>query len=204
MGTAQAFNWKGFSELCFDCTTRGNEGDKVVVTITRMQVNSQCYNINTGNFTQPGVGNAGNFILEATSSAVPGKTKGVIEFGGCLDLSPWGKHVDHEVYYGFHGEYPPEHLCHPHDNVNKWEWIRDEGGEDEAQSVYVSWLEAEWWWYNDKNDNSIIDRGELINEGTDICTWTGDIINGIPEHDKSFQCTEETLKKLNCNIKLKE
>jgi len=169
---AEAWGWFGFSVLRFEGTLRGQQGDTLTVTLKNATINVQCYNTNTGNFTQPGRGNSGLLTETVDAEEIPGKVKGIVSVDGSIDLSKWDNH-------GLHDDNPEDHLCWPFDNINKVEL---------PDSAWIQEFEADWVWKNDK--------GKVINEGTDRCEWTGEIVNGIPDHEAEFECDEESLKKI--------
>jgi len=184
LNDAGAWTWKGFSGLYIDDTVRGPEGDTITFTLHDVQVYTQCYNVNTDNESQPGIGNSGDIVLVLDTSTEPTKTKGVVSVNGFIDLAIFD---DHDYEYCYTDSETGEevciehiHTCVPYDNPNK---IEVEG------TAWVLSFVADWIW---KDSN-----GKIVNQGTDTCVWTGDIIDGYPEHDKPFECTSTSDKKIN-------
>ena len=175
IGTAQAFNWYGFSQLCVDDTLKGPKDTTIKFELTEVIVYTNCYNEQATDpdgklICQPGVGNAGTLTLVIDPEAIdPSKKVGDLLVKGCIDLS---KYDDH--FAGGH-----QHTCHPIDNPNKVEV---------SGSAYIVEFVANWNWI-DKN-------GRPIKHGTDTCTYNGiiDPETCLPEH-KQIPCLEEVFKK---------
>jgi hypothetical protein len=203
---AEAWAWYGFSELCGECTANGVVGEKITFDFD-IRVESQCWNTKTENFDQPGVGNFGVTAEAETISVYPDRDQGAIYVEICIPLDEYGDHSLHEAYRDVNGVFPPEHICHPHPNVNKAEWFAtcppDGVYADEIEctpgeplySVWVPYFTVDWVWYK---------KNGVRNSGTDYCEWNGDFYGGIPEHGVQFDCTGEILKKLNCDFKTKK
>ena len=169
---AEAWSWTGFSELCVDDAYRGRAGVTIDFTITDATIIAQCYNTNTDNDFQPGIGNGGTAELTTTTFADPSKKKGIVSVYGCVDMSRWDDHT-------LHTDHPEDHICFPYDNKNKEELLG---------TAYFQSFKATWYMYNED--------GDVINEGIDICVWDGELINGYPTHD-AFTCTSTSDKKIN-------
>jgi hypothetical protein len=207
---AKAWTWKGFSELTVSGTVRGKEGETIDFTVTDMTVNAQCYNINSGNLSQPGTGNFGMITLAVTTQQDPDKDRGIVSFEGKISLSPFDDHCTDSGEYdagpdgvpgtdddylvcpgpdevlGTEDDYPHLHICHPEYNENKVE---------EKDTGWVSAFTAGWEW-KDKNGNT-------INTGTDTCVLEDpqfymDPQDGYikPIHDQAFSCTSTSDRKI--------
>ena len=70
---AEAWGWTGFSSLCLEDSVRGPEGSTIMVTLSDVTVHTQCGNINSDQFDQPGTGNAGGLTLSIDPVASPDK-----------------------------------------------------------------------------------------------------------------------------------
>lgn len=178
---AGAWAYKAFSGLCASGSYRGQLGETIDFIIRDFTVHVQCTNINTDNQWQPGDGNSGTAEFSADTFADPDKHKGIVSFEGCLDTGLWDDHQNHLDYSAENdGAISPFHICTPIDNPNKWEVLA---------TAYFRTFTAEWWMYDS--------NGNQINHGTDVCTWTGELVGGYPEHDVPFTCTSTSDKKIN-------
>jgi hypothetical protein len=169
---AAAWSWYGFSALTLDDAVRGPEGGVIKITLQNVSVTAQCFNINSGQEDQPGVGNLGGLTIDVDVVPDPEKNKGIVSVFGEIDMSIFDNHDDPDHI----------HICFPYDNVNKEELL---------DSAVIYEFTAEWVWYK------YADRTEpgdpTINSGTDYCTWDGEI--GI-DHDLPFKCVELSEKNL--------
>ena len=77
------------------------------------------------------------------------------------------------------------HICFPYNNVNKIEV-------DGTAVIYE--FTADWVWY--KHADQTGPDAPIMNSGTDKCTWTGEIVDGYPEHEAPFECVSVSNKKL--------
>ena len=78
IGQANALNWYGFSQLCFEGEFKGTKDSNLEVTLVDVTVFAQCYNINNPGTCQPGVGNAGDITIKVDALADPEKIKGTL------------------------------------------------------------------------------------------------------------------------------
>jgi hypothetical protein len=175
---AEAWSWKGFSALTVEDKFRGPEGI-IVFTLREATVYTQCFNVNTDNLAQPGVGNGGDAGIVRSFDTEPTKAKGVVSFKGDIELSIFDVHHNNPDHF---------HTCHPYENVNK---VEIEG------TAWIAEFVADWVLYDDNM--------KVKNSGTDTCTWNGEIIideEGIPrpEHNAPFTCEEVSTKKINYYI----
>jgi hypothetical protein len=167
---AGAWTWKGFSGLCVSGELRGKEGETIEFRLYDVTLYTQCYNINTDQGSQPGIGNAGSLTLTTETEGNPSKVTGIVSVSGCIYLDIFDDH-DHPDHI---------HTCQPLDNKNKIELLG---------SAWISDFVADWVWYDAK--------GKEINRGTDTCVWPGEIVDGYPEHGVEFECTSTSEKKIN-------
>lgn len=181
---AEAWGWYGFSGLCVTGSARGPEGTIIEFTIEDAIVHTQCYNINSGNLGQPGVGNSGSLRLTTTPIADPEKNKGWVSIpeGTCISLDQF----DHHFLLDEYGEpiLNPEHIhtCWPLTNTQKIE---------QPGSAWIYEFVANWVWYDIKKDGT----RRIIKQGKDTCTWQGVLDeDGYPEEGAPFACIEEVFK----------
>ncbi len=172
---AGAWSWYGFSELTLDDAVRGPEGGIIEVTLKNVLVSAQCYNINSDQLDQPGVGNVGGLTIDVVVAPDPGKNKGIVSVLGKISMGIWDDHCDETTEGCDH-----IHICYPLNNVNKIEL---------PGTAVIYEFTADWVWYKDESKDTI------MNEGTDYCTWNGEIVNGYPTHE-DFYCDTDSDKKL--------
>jgi hypothetical protein len=176
MGTAQAFNWTGFSELCVDGTLKGPSGEvECTFTLEEVTVVTACYNEqsdpNAGQCKQGEAHTAG--LMQTIYPYADGeKVKNLLNVDGCFDFNIYDHHnmIGHE----------PFHSCDPESE----HMVELEG------SAYVDSFVAVWECRSTKT-------GNVIETGRDTCTYDGtvDPDTCFPEHAVPFNCIEETFGK---------
>jgi hypothetical protein len=167
--------WFGFSELCFEYEDKGQEGDKIEVDLVDITVHTGCYNIQSGAFCQPGLGNAGGEKVTVFAAEDPNKVKGTVTANGCIPLSRFDTH-SHEEHI---------HTCHPTNNSNKEEIL----GSAMINSIETTWKVT-------RTNKKGIEK--LIKRGVQQCTYPGTIDPNtcIPEHGLQLQCSiDEVFEK---------
>lgn len=206
---ADAWGWYGFSSLCVDDAYKGKNGAVIYFDLVEAIVNTQCYNVNTGNFDQPGTGNAGDELEPFKVISSLTKVKGVVSVDGCIDLRVFDHHdgfcVEGEDGVQNGGSTPPcddddvlvdahIHTCHPVNNINK---------EELPDTAWIGSFVASWIMYDKDPDDYIPGTpggAKIVNSGTDTCTWNGgfDNVDGvpIPEHNVPFECESTSDKPI--------
>ena len=159
-GNAQAWSWYGFSSLCVENQYKGKNGEVIIFELEDAVVNTQCYNINTDNFDQPGSGNAGADLDPLAVESALTKIKGVVSINGCIDLRVYDHHDGGFCAVGADGvqgdgtdsaQTVPDdtgscssddipvfehfHTCNPYNNINK---------EELPNTAWIGSFKANW------------------------------------------------------------
>lgn len=172
--TAGAWDWFGWSSLCFDGEIKAPSGDVVCsVTLEEVTVITACDNINSNEASpecHQGEAHVANLVQTIYPTGGGTKEQKLATVEGCYDFSKFDTH-------GVEGHV---HTC-PTESVNMWEL---------PGSAYVQQFVALWVCTSTTNNN-------IIGVGRDTCTWTGNVDpeTCIPEHDVQFACDEEVFGK---------
>lgn len=214
---AAAWSWYGFSELTLEDSVRGKEGSTIQIKINAA-VSAQCFNVNSGQYDQPGVGNTGDLHFEVIPIADPDKEKGIVDISALFDIGRFDQHCVEYVCEDANGDVGPcefvdgairpmsqgVNILGCQDDVVAENHIVDADLDDDhvcsphsnvnkieiPGTALINEFTAEWVWYNDK--------GKVINSGIDHCIWPGTLDeDGVPYHGVKFICVEESDKKIN-------
>jgi hypothetical protein len=194
IGTAQAFNWYGFSELCYEADLKGSPNQEIQIEIVNLTIQGGCQNIQDAQQEpdcQNGIGHTGNMVIDAFSetSVDSDKVKNTVHISGCIDLSPFCNHdlpACTDPQDALEGGECHVHICHPYDNVNLVEI---------PGSCYVPSLDVIYSVINTKNNKPKYKAHQT-------CYWPGTIDQEtcLPIHDGEgpngevyFECTEEEI-----------
>jgi hypothetical protein len=194
----------GYSELCFYGSARGPEGSVIVFTLKNADVYAKCCQ-KTGpgeipdfdKCDQPGIGNLAGATVEANPEGDPTKGKGVVTIPlgtVCIPYSQFDQHWEGDYTDpnnpiledtngdGVIGIKPGHvHICHPTDNVNKFE---------KSHTAVSFDVEFDWTWY--KNE----EQTKKINWGNKKCKWNGGFDENGHATSAGFTCTETSAKPI--------
>lgn len=184
MGTAQAFNWYGFSDLCFEGEIKSPAGDVVcTVTLEEVTIATACDNINSAEPSgecKPGEAHTADLVQTIYPDGEGTKDRKFATVEGCFNFSIYDNHLMHE----YEPLYSLYHSCDPA-SKNLWEIVG---------SAHIESFVAKW-------ECKSVTTGNIIGVGRDTCTWDGtvDPETCLPSHsdgiNPDFTCTEEVFGK---------
>ena len=216
---AGAWSWYGFSTLTIDDNVRGPSDSVLNITINAT-VSAQCYNINSGQYDQPGSGNTGELTYQVVPTVTTNKDTGVVNIHAEFDLGRFDQHCETYVCEDDGVLGPCEYVdgairpmstgvdilgCDEDNGIlaNHDVTIDPDLNTDHLCNPITNFNKIEipgtaviyeftstWEWVNSK--------GRVLNSGEDHCIWPGTLDeDGVPVHDVDFICDESSTKKIN-------